>query len=135
MILVAAVLCTWAVAHGAASGWRNVFHILCHGIPERCLTLFGVPMPICARCTALYAGLIAGLVTFLLLPWLQERPLRIFLYLMTLPIAADGISQAMRLRQSTNSLRVATGLAAGFAFGMWVLSAIQHHEQPAFPSS
>ena len=59
-ILGGSVLCTWAIAHGASMQWRVLFRLFCHGIPSRCLTLWNVPMPICARCTAIYAGLFAG---------------------------------------------------------------------------
>ena len=63
-ILSAAFATTWAIAHGASMSWRVVFRVMCHGIPSRCLTIWNVPMPICARCTAIYIGLFAGLVLF-----------------------------------------------------------------------
>src|SRR5206468_1717392 len=45
-ILSASLACTWLIAHGASMRWRLPFHLLCHGIPERCLHIWGVPMPI-----------------------------------------------------------------------------------------
>lgn len=127
-ILSASVVCTWAIAHGASMRWRLLFRIFCHGIPDRCLTLWGVPMPICARCTAIYAGLAFAALVFRLLPLLRERTARMILYLCTVPMAVDGLTQLARLRESTNGLRMATGLAAGMAFGFWALTSVQTHD-------
>jgi uncharacterized membrane protein len=124
-VLTAVLSVTWAIAHGASERWRLLFRPLCHGIPERCLTLWGVAMPICSRCTAIYAGLLAGLLLFHLLPRVRERVMRRVMFAGTLPLALDGISQALGLRTSTNELRIATGLLASLLFGIWVLNAIE----------
>jgi len=134
-ILGASMLCTWAIAHGAPMWWRLAFRFFCHGLPSRCLTLWSVPMPICARCVAIYVGLFLGLLSFFLLPWLRERVMRTVMYVAAVPMAIDGISQAMRLRESTNPLRMATGLVAGLAFGIWVLSALERREEQEFTTS
>ena len=126
---------TWFIAHGASMFWRTPFRLFCHQIPSRCLTLWNVPMPICARCVAIYAGLFIGLVSWFLLPWLDERVMRIAMYVAATPMAIDGISQATRLRESTNSLRLATGLIAGLGFGLWVLSALERREGQRFTTS
>lgn len=128
-ILGTSVLCSWAIAHGAPAGWRIPFRIFCHGIPDRCLLLWGVPMPICARCTAIYIGLFVGLIVFAAMPWMREEVLRIVMYAAVLPLAVDGITQLIHLRESTNALRFGTGLMAGLTFGMWVLSAIEKPER------
>ena len=128
-ILAAAIGCTWAVAHGASPMWRLIFRPMCHGIPSRCLTLWHTPMPICARCTAIYAGLFIGLLIFFAAPWINEKAARWMLYVAAVPMGVDGVTQLMRLRESTNSLRVATGSVAGFAFGYWILSAIERRDR------
>ena len=125
VILSAATLCTWAVAHGASTQWRLLFRLLCHGIPERCFALFGAPMPVCARCTGIYLGMLAGLAAFVLIPLLRERVMRRFAIAAVIPLALDGLTQLAGLRESTNALRVATGLLAGLAFGLWILSAVE----------
>ena len=126
-ILSASILCTWAIAHGASPQWRLVFRALCHGIPTRCLELWNVPMPICARCTAIYVGLIAGIILFPLFPRLQEIKARWVLGIAALPMFIDGITQLAMLRESTNPLRIETGLLAGAAFAFWALSAVESH--------
>src|SRR5215208_6085967 len=84
VILAASSLCSFAIAHGASNRWRLVFRLLCHGIADRCLTLCGVPMPICARCAAIYLGLIAGAAAFFVLPLIEERAMRIAMYIAAL---------------------------------------------------
>ena len=131
LILGLSVLCTWAVAHGASPNWRLPFRMMCHGIASRCLSLFGTPMPICARCTAIYIGLAAGVLLFALLPAIEERFMRIALYIATIPIAVDGITQAVRLRESTNAVRLLTGFIAALAFSAWALSEVEGRSQKA----
>jgi uncharacterized membrane protein len=127
VMLSASLLCTWAIAHGASMRWRLAFRLFCHGIPERCFTIWGVPMPICARCTAIYIGLAASLIVFVLLPRMNELAARVTLMIAVTPMAVDGLTQLARLRESTNALRMATGLAAGLAFGLWAITAVESH--------
>ncbi|PYQ28661.1 MAG: hypothetical protein DMF56_15625 [Acidobacteria bacterium] len=135
VILSASMVCSWAIAHGASMRWRLVFRLMCHGIPSRCLDLFGVPMPICARCVGIYAGLLAGLIAFWLLPIVTERVMRTIAFIAVTPLAIDGLTQLVRLRESTNPLRLATGIAAGLAFGMWVLSAVERRGEERLSTS
>lgn len=132
-ILSASLVCTAVIAGGASMRWRILFRVFCHGIPERCIYVWGVPMPICARCTAIYAGLILSFVVFLILPRMKESMARMVLYAALVPMAVDGLTQLTGLRLSTNSLRVETGLLAGVAFGVWALSAIENHEIVTIP--
>ena len=90
-------------------------------------------MPICARCTAIYIGLFAGLVLFVVLLGFGsglaragEHWFRWTAIVAAAPVFIDGVTQATGLRESTNPLRLATGLLAGFFFGMWVLCAIEN---------
>jgi uncharacterized membrane protein len=124
-VLLASVACTWAIAAGASPKWRLPFRLMCHGMTERSFDLFGATMPICARCTGIYVGLIAGVVFFALVPIVRERLLRVVLFAAAAPMAIDGLTQATGLRESTNLLRVATGFAAAFAFGMWALCELE----------
>lgn len=126
-ILSASVICTWVIAHGASMKWRLLFRAMCHGIPERCLELWNVPMPICARCTAIYAGVIAAVLLFPLLPRIPEIKARWVLAIAATPMLIDGITQLAMLRESTNILRIETGLPAGAALAFWALCAVESH--------
>ena len=135
VILGAATLCSWAIAQGASMRWRVLFRVMCHGRVERCLELFDVPMPICARCTGIYLGLLAGLLIFPIIPWLRERVMRTVAFLAILPLALDGVTQLTGLRESVKPLRIATGAIAGLAFGLWVLSAVERRGEALFTTS
>lgn len=124
-ILGASAACTWAVAHGASPKWRLLFRVLCHGIERRCFELWNTPMPICARCTGIYLGMLAGIVVFAILPWIEERMARWALAIAIVPMAIDGLTQLAMFRESTNLLRIETGLLAGAAFAFWALCAVE----------
>jgi uncharacterized membrane protein len=47
----------------------------------------------------------------------------------------DGLTQLTGLRESVNPLRIATGLIAGLAFGLWILSAVERRDEPMFTTS
>lgn len=132
-ILAASVSCALAIANGASMRWRLLFRVFCHGIPERCLYLRNVPMPICARCTAIYIGLIVSFAVFLIVPRMTERFARMILYAAAIPMAIDGLTQLAGLRVSTNTLRLETGLILGIAFGVWALSAIENYSAVTIP--
>jgi uncharacterized membrane protein len=132
LILSFSALCSWAVAHGASMKWRLLFRTLCHGKPERCLYLFDVPMPICARCTGIYVGVLGGLMLFPLMPWLREKWMRVAAFAALAPLAVDGLTQLAGLRESTNPLRIATGVITGLAFGLWILSAVERRDEALF---
>jgi len=127
-ILGAATLCTWAIAHGASMQWRMLFRLMCHGKVERCLELFGAPMPICARCVGIYGGMLLGILAFWAVPLLREKVMRGVAIAAAVPLALDGLTQLTGLRESTNELRIATGVIAGLAFGLWILSAVERRE-------
>jgi uncharacterized membrane protein len=134
-ILGASAFCSYAISQGASMKWRLAFRMMCHGIERRCFTLFDVPMPICARCVGVYAGLLFGVALFWIVPFLRERVMRSVAIAAVIPLAVDGLTQLARLRESNNSLRLATGLIAGLAFGLWALSAIERREETVAASS
>jgi uncharacterized membrane protein len=125
VILSASLLCTWAVAAGASPKWRLLFRVFCHGIPHRCFELWNTPMPICARCTAIYIGLLAGILFFALLPLMRELVARRMMFAAAVPMLIDGLTQLTTLRESTNPLRFATGIIAGIAFSHWALTSVE----------
>lgn len=135
LILGASALCCAAIASGASMQWRLLFRLICHGRIERSLELFGVPMPICARCTGIYLGLLAGLLGFWLIRFVSEKAMRVASFIAVTPLAIDGLTQLSGLRESNNPLRIATGVIAGLAFGLWVLSAVERRDDAALTAS
>lgn len=86
----------------------------CHQQAERSFFLNDNQMPFCARDLGLLAGAVAGLGLFILLgrrvPWA-------WLLVLLVPMAVDGVLQAITDYESSNAFRLLTGLFAGAAAG------------------
>ena len=109
------------LARGIYDGYR----LVCHQRPERSFHLYGQKMAFCERDLAIY-----GTATLLLLGYAiarlrwQPRALSMrWVLLLALPMALDGGTQLIGLRESTWELRVVTG--ALFSMGV-ALFALPH---------
>lgn len=96
---------------------------LCHQLPERSFFGGGVQVPVCARDTGIYFGVV---ISFVLISALHRgsRPIGmptpagwVAIALMIGAMALDGITEYAGLRPTTNELRLITGLLSGFAVG------------------
>jgi len=96
----------------------SFFSPVCHQIPEYSLSLFGYPLAVCARCTAIYFGFFAGVV---LSPKLSRylRHRYVFWIIAVLPMTVDVVCSWIHVHESTLLSRLATGSLFG------VLAALQ----------
>jgi uncharacterized membrane protein len=123
-------------------GWlvRTAYRPLCHQWPSRSLTVCDLPMALCARCFAIYAGFGAVGVLYnaiWLSPWRRRLPRDPIpwpaLILCLIPMALDGGAQmaiwptwdeqGMQwhiLWESTNGLRILTGGLVGAGAGAFI---------------
>ena len=98
--------------------------LLCHQSPDRCMKINGKPMPICSRCAGFYSGLIIGTVFNFFNRAIVEMfwfNLILIVFIGLAPMAIDGFTQLKGLRESNNTLRLITGLMAGFTCGIIVV--------------
>jgi len=107
-------------------------HGLCHQIPERTLAAGGLYFPVCARDTGIYLGLVGTVLIIALLylrrpqrpgglpPW----PVAALALLLFAPMAYDGVTSYLHLRETTNTIRFLTGFGAGAAVGIFVACAL-----------
>lgn len=101
--------------------WNSVYSAgdrLCHQKVERSFFINGNQMPFCSRCTAIWLGLAIGLgfMAFYRIQ-LDEK----FLYAIIIglvPIGIDGLGQHFGFWESTNIIRLITGLLAGGVCGI-----------------
>lgn len=106
-----------------------VAYAVCHRIPERSFSFGGQPLPLCARCTGTFSGILLTLVTLTLAG--RSRACRmpaprvlVVLALFTLAWAFDGFNSyltlypgAPHLYEPQNWLRLTTGMLNGLALG------------------
>jgi uncharacterized membrane protein len=87
----------------------------CHQLANRSYYLNGNQMPFCSRDVGLFLGLVVGFFTATFVRW-KIPPFLVLLGLV--PIAIDGGLQQVTSYESTNSLRIVTGLVAGLVLAM-----------------
>lgn len=109
------------------------FSAICHQMPERSLHLHGLPLAVCSRCTAIYAGFFLGLVVSPFVRGLrnQTMPARRWLLWAALPVVVDFSGGWIGLFANTFFSRTATGLLAGAAMSFYLLPsclAIVNHQ-------
>ncbi len=109
-----------------------VGYAICHRIPERSFFLNGRQLPLCARCTGTFLGVMVGLAAMLLLrrhraSRLPPLPVLGILVLFTALWAFDGANSYMtffpgapHLYEPRNWLRLTTGLLNGLALIVFV---------------
>lgn len=97
--------------------WEVGTHCGCHQLPERSFFLKGYQFPVCARCTGVFIGQIA-----LILSRFLKIKLKLITYLTCLLIMGfDWFIQFIQLIQSTNLRRLVTGILGGFGIlGLYV---------------
>jgi len=91
---------------------------ICHQGPDRSFFIGNKQLPLCARCLGLYLSFLLA-VPLSLSEMKHIRTLGLFEVvfleaLFVIPLLIDGFTQLLNLRQSNNSLRLVTGLLAGF---------------------
>lgn len=94
--------------------------------------------PVCARDLPLYLAAFLGGIAVYFTRWRDSRkpPNPLYFVIALIPIAFDGGTQFVGLRESTNELRAITGIIAGFAFSFYfipMLNAILLKDKPEKP--
>jgi uncharacterized membrane protein len=105
-----------------ASGAR-----ICHQRPDRCFRIDGRPMPVCARCTGLYAG--AAIAAPLALVWAARpsgRRARAVAAAAALPTAITWAIEMAGLAHPSNLVRFVAALPLGCVAAWLVVSTLPH---------
>lgn len=112
------------------------FSFFCHQLFERSICMnnnmeigncsvsngFIYQFPVCARDIGFYFGMLIGGIVMLIARRGEEKmPNLLFLLIFILPMAIDGITQLLYLRESTNELRLITGFLAGMIIPFYLM--------------
>jgi uncharacterized membrane protein len=113
-----------------SSPWASfiyaVYSPFCHQAPDRSLSCFGQPLAVCARCLGIYLGTLFGLVLYpLIRGWRQVRaPKSKTFFVLSAPIVLDTAANFIKLWQSPNSVRLATGVLWGVLLPFYFITGI-----------
>lgn len=110
---------------------RAIGFAVCHQLPERTLVAAGSLLPVCARDTGIYLGFLVGLVLIAALEGEHPRempswPILVLCVGFVGVMGWDGVTSYAGLRQTTNDIRLITGLLAGFAMPPVVLGMLNY---------
>lgn len=101
--------------------WGTVYGCgdrLCHQKAERSFFINGNQMPFCSRCTAIWLGIAIGL-GFMIFYKIKLTSKFLFLIILGfVPIGIDGLGQLFGFWDSSNIIRVITGLLVGIVSGI-----------------
>ncbi len=91
---------------------------MCHEKAERSFYLNDNQMSFCSRCTAIWLGLVIGLGLMVFYSINLDEKFIFVIIIGLIPIGVDGIGQLLMLWESTNIMRVITGLLIGIVCGI-----------------
>lgn len=121
-VLAAATSAGFAIVRGSSELLRWPFRMICHGQLDRAFEIMGVAMPLCARCTGIYAGIaLAAAVLFVHFPGTRTRIISGLGLVLAAPMLIDGTMQMLGVWSTGNIARAATGL--GFGTGLVLVAA------------
>lgn len=115
-----------AFSIGAAALYGAGGHI-CHQRPERCFWIRGRPMPVCARCTGLYAGAAAaGPLALLVAAGLSAQRARRLAAIAALPTFFSWGIEMAGLAHPPNAVRFGAAVPLGFVAAWLLITALSH---------
>ncbi len=90
----------------------SICGLLCHQRPDRSFFIRGRQFPVCARCTGVYIGEFAALLSYRFI-----KPPAALCIVFCAVMLADWLIQFFKIRESTNFRRLITGLLCGYGGG------------------
>jgi len=96
----------------------------CHQMNERSFSYKNYQFPLCARCTGLLVGQVAGYCLFMLFARFDLQLLLLPALVSVTALGVDGIGQLKGSWLSTNPRRLITGLFSGFFVTVFIANLI-----------
>jgi uncharacterized membrane protein len=113
-----------------SSPWQALIYAVytpvCHQVASRCFHFLGHPLAVCARCSGIYLGFLAGLGLYALRRGFHRVQLpstRAFLAI-SAPIVLDTLGNFLRLWSTGNTVRFATGVLWGAILPFYFITGV-----------
>lgn len=102
--------------------------LVCHQLPSRTLKAGNIMLPVCSRDTGIYAGIFISLLFLLLFRRMRAQktpsiPVTVTMCVLMLPMVLDGILSYSGLIQTTNAIRLFTGVMFGIPIPLFLIPA------------
>lgn len=121
-----AIASTYRVPSLGAAGIYAAGARVCHQRPDRCFWIHGRPMPVCARCTGLYASAALGApLAVVFASVLSSRRARPIAALAALPTLVTWGLEVAGLVHPSNIVRAAAALPLGFVAAWLVVMTLK----------
>ncbi|AAP09126.1 MULTISPECIES: DUF2085 domain-containing protein [Bacillus] len=99
-----------------------ILQIPCHRRLDRSFFKLQKYIPLCARCTGMLIGILMFPIYFYMTP---SFLLAIILsFFAQIPLLIDGFTQKWKWRNSSNLLRITTGVLSGNGMGLFISSSV-----------
>lgn len=106
--------------------FEKIGSTICHQIPVRSISINGVYLPLCARCTGIYLSMM--ITVFYLIGRKRGKgnkplsfPQVLLAVLSFLPFMIDGVGSYLHFWQTNNLIRIVTGCFAGFSIPIFFI--------------
>jgi len=122
VILLAPLLHAWG-ALSVSQAIYNGFSVACHQESARAFHVEGFPLAVCARCTGLYVGALAGVLAYPLARALasREMPERVWLIMAALPTTVDFALGFFGVWDNTHLSRFLTASLLGVVSAFYIV--------------
>ena len=123
MLILAAPLSTATNAAPLGALVYAFFRPVCHQIEARSFHVCGAPLAVCARCTSIYFGFLAGTIVYPALRGaLRARASgRLLLAVALAPMAAEVLAEFAGISDFSNAVRAVTGAWFGICITAVIL--------------
>jgi len=100
---------------GAAELIASLFRPICHQLEERSVMLFGYPMAVCSRCSAIYVAFFAGTLLYPVIRKVESpvMPPRWVLVVALVPVVLDVLAGILGVHAVTLTTRLWSGALFG----------------------
>lgn len=105
-----------------------VASLVCHQLPERSFHLGAFQLPVCARCTGIYAGAACGIVVAVVAPVgsaARSMTARRIAAMAAVPTLATVVLETAGLWAPSNAVRAAAGLPLGLVVAFTAVRALK----------